>query len=119
MLVRALFGVVCAVCCLIGCAPEIGDACETALDCSSQASRECDRTQPAGYCTIRGCEPGTCPDESVCIKFHPGQAQPGEESDLSSQPERLATTYCMAKCSSNGDCRTGDDYHCVSAAEFG
>lgn len=88
----------------VGCADKIGDACETALDCSSTGSRECDRTQSGGYCTIRGCEKGTCPDEAVCVKFRP--AEP-----------RLATTFCMFKCGGNGDCRGG--YSCLSGDTFG
>jgi hypothetical protein len=88
----------------IGCAPEIGDDCGTALDCSAQGSRECDRTQPGGYCTIAGCEDGTCPSEAVCVKFRPSA-------------ERLAVTYCMYKCGDRSDCRGG--YQCTSATDFG
>jgi hypothetical protein len=88
------------------CAPEIGDDCKTALDCSSQGSRLCDRTQPGGYCTIKGCEDGTCPEESVCVKFRP-------------RAERLAVSYCMFKCDGRGDCRSGDGYECTTAADFG
>src|SRR4051794_9900702 len=87
-----------------GCAPEIGDDCGSALDCSAQGSRLCDRTQPHGYCTIQGCERGTCPGEAVCVKFRPNQA-------------RLAVTYCMYKCSDGGDCRDG--YACTAAGDFG
>jgi hypothetical protein len=90
----------------IACAPKIGRDCSNSLDCSAQGSRLCDRTQPGGYCTITGCEEGTCPDEAVCVKFRPGQ-------------ERLAVTYCMATCSVNGDCRDGEGYRCTSAADFG
>lgn len=90
----------------LACAPQIGDDCSTALDCSSQGSRLCDRTQPHGYCTISGCEQGTCPDEAVCVKFRPSA-------------ERLAVTYCMYKCESNGDCRDDEGYTCTSALEFG
>jgi hypothetical protein len=88
------------------CAPAIGDECKTSLDCSSQGSRLCDRTQPHGYCTLRGCESGTCPEDSVCVKFRPVQ-------------ERLATTYCMAKCDDDGDCRSDEGYRCSTASEFG
>ena len=90
---------------LAACAPEIGDACQTSLDCSSQGSRLCDRTQPGGYCTLRGCEQGTCPDEAVCVKFRPME-------------ERLATTWCMAKCDGDGDCRTDEGYRCTTAEGF-
>jgi hypothetical protein len=91
---------------LAGCGQQIGDACETALDFSSLASRLCDRTQPHGYCTIRGCEKGTCPEESVCVKFRPAQ-------------ERLAFTYCMYECDDNSDCRDDEGYECASASDFG
>ena len=91
---------------LVGCGQEIGDACETALDCSSQGSRLCDRTQPHGYCTLRGCERGTCPEESVCVKFRPEQ-------------ERLAVTFCMYGCEEDDDCRNDEGYQCVRADAFG
>lgn len=90
----------------VGCAPQIGDDCKTALDCSAQGSRICDRTQPGGYCTIPNCEQGTCPDESVCVLFR-------------SESPRLSSTYCMYKCSSDSDCRTGDGYECLGNANFG
>ena len=90
----------------VGCAPEIGDDCKTSLDCSSQASRLCDRTQSHGYCTIKGCELGTCPEEAVCVKFRPSE-------------ERLSVTYCMLKCSEDDDCRNDEGYRCTSAEAFG
>lgn len=89
----------------VGCAPAIGDECETSLDCSSQGSRQCDRTQPGGYCTIGGCERGTCPEDSVCVKFRPTL-------------ERVAVTYCMASCEEDSDCRDDEGYACTSQAEF-
>lgn len=101
-LVFSLFVMIVAV----GCAPAIGDECETALDCSQSGSRICDRTQPAGYCTIQGCERGTCPEDSVCVKFRPGL-------------ERLSATYCMATCETTSDCRDDEGYRCTSTTEFG
>lgn len=90
----------------VGCGPDIGDECETALDCSSQGSRLCDRTQPNGYCTIRGCEEGTCPEDSICVKFRPGQS-------------RLALTYCMYGCEEDDDCRNDEGYRCARASDIG
>ena len=101
-----LWPYLCVAISLAGCAPAIGDACETPLDCSSQGSRLCDRTQPGGYCTVRGCEQGTCPEDSVCVAFRPCA-------------ERLAVTYCMLKCSDSSDCRDDEGYHCTSAEQFG
>lgn len=91
---------------LVGCADEIGDDCETALDCSQSGSRACDRTQPGGYCTIRGCERGSCPEEAVCVKFRP-------------EAERLAVTYCMYSCGDDGDCRSDEGYQCTSMGTLG
>lgn len=88
------------------CAPEIGDECETDLDCSAQGSRPCDRTQTGGYCTIAGCEQGTCPEEAVCVKFRP-------------TVERQASTFCMLRCGSDGDCRSSEGYRCFAAEDFG
>jgi hypothetical protein len=88
-----------------GCSPEIGDSCASSFNCSAQSSRSCDRTQPDGYCTISPCERGTCPEEATCVKFRPGK-------------ERLATTYCMRKCSEASDCRDGEGYRCTTAEDF-
>lgn len=92
--------------CLIACAPEIGDECETALDCSSSGSRLCDRTQPSGYCTLEGCEKSTCPEEAVCVKFSPGK-------------DRLSKTFCMYQCEDDGDCRDDEGYECLHAMAAG
>lgn len=91
---------------LVGCAPEIGDDCHSSLDCSAQGTRLCDRTQPGGYCTIGGCEKGSCPEEAVCVKFR-------------ANVERLAVSYCMLKCDDSGDCRDDDGYKCTRADNFG
>jgi hypothetical protein len=88
------------------CAPEIGDSCATSTDCSVNGDRICDVAQPNGYCTIRDCEPNTCPDGSRCVEFRFAE-------------ERHATTWCMWGCEGDGDCRTGDGYACVTAAALG
>jgi hypothetical protein len=116
MLPKLLLPLSCALL-LFACSPAIGDPCETVLDCSSQASRVCDRTQPSGYCTIAGCERGTCPEDSVCVKFHPFQGSVEGEAPI--QQERLASTFCMAKCDGDGDCREGDGYTCTGENDFG
>ena len=35
------------------------------------------------------------------------------------QPERLAVSYCMQRCSDDGDCREGAGYACLSQGQFG
>lgn len=73
------------------CTAVVGDACETQTDCG--ASMYCETSMPDGYCTLENCVSRGCPDEGVCIQFDPD------------------TSYCMAACSSNSDCRDG--YACV------
>lgn len=89
-----------------GCAPEIGDACVTSADCSVNGDRICDVAQPNGYCTIRDCEPDTCPDGARCVEFRFDEP-------------RHASTWCMATCSGDSDCRTEDGFSCVTAAALG
>jgi hypothetical protein len=94
----------------LGCAPQIGDECETSVDCSQGGERLCDITQPDGYCTVFNCEPDSCPDESVCIAF---AAQPSSlaECAIGDGVSRFARSFCMATCGSNDDCRSG--YDCI------
>jgi hypothetical protein len=81
------------------CARQIGDGCRLSTDCSINGDRICDPTQPAGYCTIPGCDPNACPDESLCIEFE-------------SQTPRLARRFCMQPCEVNEDCRP--EYICIA-----
>ena len=92
----------------LGCKPEIGDDCQVSTDCSNVGDRLCDTTQPGGYCTIFNCEPGTCPEEAVCVAFKTGisAACPDPQGGT-----RLQRTFCMRNCSDNSDCRGG--YDCV------
>jgi hypothetical protein len=88
-----------------GCSPTIGDTCGVSTDCDINGTRICDLAQPGGYCTIRGCDVGTCPDgEASCIQFRADEP-------------RLADSFCMAVCDSDGDCRRDEGYRCVEAAE--
>src|SRR3990170_4750281 len=85
-----------------GCSAEIGDECDTSVDCSPDGDRVCDLSQRGGYCTIEDCAPDGCPDGALCVEF-------------AFETPRLARRYCMASCESGGDCR--DHYACVRAGE--
>ncbi len=90
------------------CSPEIGDACDVHSDCSSTASdRLCDPTRPGGYCTLFNCEPGTCPEEAVCVAY---RAETIAGPACTDDP-RFVRTFCMRTCGGEGDCRSG--YDCV------
>jgi len=97
---KALASALALLACLAGCSPQLGDSCQTSADCSVSGERICDTAQPGGYCTVRGCDPGTCPGSSVCVEWR-------------YDPPRTAETWCMAKCKTNGGCRQGAGYRCV------
>ena len=84
---------------LVGCAPQIGDSCGSSGDCSVNGDRICDIAQPDGYCTVQACDPDTCPSEGTCVEWR-------------YDPDRTSETYCMKRCSSDGDCRDG--YLCLA-----
>jgi len=113
----------------IGCGKEIGDECVTPSDCSPNGDRQCDQSSRSGYCTIQGCDYNTCPEEAACVRFFTGNfsnltCDPVTENagtDDCSLDELCALTghcvprsaevrYCMRRCESDGDCRTG--YEC-------
>src|SRR4051794_36842004 len=55
-----------------GCGKEIGDKCIISTDCSPTGDRMCDTSSKEGYCTIQGCDVGTCPEEAECVRFFTG-----------------------------------------------
>lgn len=110
---------------LAGCGSDIGDSCSISSDCSPTGKRICDppSNTPGGYCTIRGCDYDTCPNEAVCVRFFPvTQTDVNCSQDSDCTPDELCTLggfcvprsaevrYCMRKCGGNGDCRDG--YEC-------
>ena len=96
---------------IAACTPEIGDKCQVSTDCSVRGDRLCDVSQPGGYCTQLNCRGNGCADEASCVLFN--SAVPGCGYDDRSGPfgSRVARSFCMAQCESNGDCRDG--YACV------
>lgn len=99
----------------LGCTPKIGDKCTVSTNCSTTGDRLCDVTQPDGYCTKFNCEPGTCPEDSVCVNF--GTTLSPKDGCGSSQGNSpYKRSFCMANCDSNSDCRAG--YECLEATAF-
>jgi len=83
---------------LISCAPAIGDTCEGDANCNLQDRSFCDLSIPDGYCTLDNCNPGSCPDDAVCVAF--------DET----------TTFCLEACASDDDCRrrsASSDLSCI------
>ena len=83
---------------LNGCKNHIGDGCGNSTDCSVTGERQCDLSQPGGYCTIFSCDPDTCP-EGACVEWR-------------FIPSRTAETWCMKTCGNTGDCGRRE-YSCV------
>lgn len=118
---------------LSACGKQIGDECKVALDCQGQDdNRNCDISQPGGYCTVEGCDERSCPEESACIQFYPwpfltkecNPAAPTactpDEICLSMgrcAPRATERRYCAYKCDDSGDCRDG--YECRVAGTLG
>lgn len=94
----------------LACQPQIGDECQTSVDCSQGGERLCDITQPGGYCTVFNCEPGGCPEDSVCIAFGAQLSNASMCTDLNGL-SRFTRSFCMATCGSRADCRSG--YACA------
>jgi len=94
-----------------GCSPDIGAACTTSINCSQQGDRTCDTTMPGGYCTIPNCEPDTCPSEAACVGFRQWPSMVPACQDPNDT--RMLRTFCMLRCSSDSDCRSG--YVCGDA----
>jgi len=87
-----------AVLALAGCKMHIGDGCGSSVDCSVTGERQCDLSQPGGYCTIFACDADTCP-EGACVEWR-------------FVPSRTAETWCMKTCDDTRDCRRSE-YSCV------
>jgi hypothetical protein len=123
----------------VACGKSIGDDCTTSVDCSQDGNRDCDLSQPGGYCTINGCDEKFCPSESVCIRVFPYEAQGttscdwltanqtaaggGCPADQICLPDGICVPrvterrFCEKSCGSNSDCRSG--YVCREAGVEG
>jgi hypothetical protein len=107
---------------LISCAAKIGDDCELDVDCSPSMERNCDNSQPNGYCLIIGCGPDECPKEASCVEFTtPCPVGEGYEAEAEwdkcglIEPNR-GRTYCLKRCHSNKGCRPS--YECVEVKDL-
>jgi hypothetical protein len=114
---------------LAACGKEIGDECFVGADCSPNGDRQCDISSTGGYCTIQGCDVGTCPEEATCVRFFTNAfsnrpCDPLTENvstdtcnldelcSLAGQcvPRSSELRFCMKTCDSDDDCR--DEYEC-------
>lgn len=105
---------------LAACGRSIGDECFANVDCATDGTRQCLDSTQGGYCTIEGCDRGTCPDDALCVRFFPSEFSSKPcSSDAECLPYELCTSdlkcvmrssekrYCVQGCESAGDCREG------------
>lgn len=102
---------------LMGCQPSIGSNCAQSTDCSAAGDRLCDTSQPNGYCTIFNCRPNACPTEAACVATNIEVL--GCPYDDRHSPSRTSRQLCLKKCQSDGDCRVGEGYACITPAQYG
>jgi len=107
---------------IAGCGHSIGDSCNNNVDCDPTGLRFCDTAPFGGYCTIDGCDVGTCPSEAVCIRFFtPLPNEPCFSNNSSTDPnfQCRVDERCVCDQSDNGICQpnpddpTGPDGHCA------
>ena len=105
-----------------GCKNEIGDECELDVDCSPNMDRNCDNSQPGGYCLIIGCGPDECPSEASCVEFTTpcptgeGYEETAEWDKCGLIEPNRGRTYCLKHCNSNKNCRGA--YQCIEAEKL-
>jgi hypothetical protein len=80
-------------------------------DCSAAGDRLCATDQPDGYCTIFNCEPGSCPEEAICVGFGSNLSTVSDACEDPQGSSRFQRTFCMARCDEDDDCRSG--YECI------
>lgn len=109
---------------LAGCGHNIGDSCKSNVDCSPLGDRFCDISALNGYCTIENCGAGSCPGDSVCIRFFtPVDAEPctvGPSQELTQSTCAHVDDRCVCdQTDSSGNCMgsaTGNNGHCAPSS---
>ena len=93
------------------CGKEIGDDCATNVDCPQDGTRDCDLSQPGGYCTVNGCDEKSCPSEAVCIRIFPYEFRARHASRI-----RIVRQWGLAGCACQSDslCGCTQDSDCTS-----
>src|SRR5690348_756404 len=100
---RAVIWIVFAASALTACGKEIGDACIIDSDCDPNGGRTCDTSLDQGYCTIRGCDFDTCPEEATCVRFFSGTFanRPCDRTDATQGADQCSLDEL---CALNGFC---------------
>jgi hypothetical protein len=96
-----------------GCGHNIGDPCQTNVDCNPQGDRFCDTASLNGYCTQENCDFTSCPGDSVCVRFFSPLADevcdpavPDDPTMPLAPPLCSIDERCVCDESLNGKCAT-------------
>jgi len=95
------------------CGKEIGDPCTTNVDCQQDGTRDCDQSQPGGYCTVNGCDELSCPSEAVCIRVFPTQKSACQQ-DSDCRSAGMYPADVSGLCRADGICGCDADSGCTS-----
>ena len=119
-MLRGLTAILLASALVAGCGHSIGDSCSVNIDCDPLGQRFCDTSAPGGYCTIDGCDVGTCPSEAVCIRFFtPVANEPCIAGLMYPENGCRADERCVCDLSVGDVCQTptnavnGENGHCA------
>jgi hypothetical protein len=99
-----------------GCTSEIGDDCSADVDCSANMDRNCDTSQPGGYCLVVDCGSDECPGEAVCVEFTTPCPLDMEEEDCQLIEPNRGRRFCLKHCKNSGDCR--GKYTCIEPEDL-
>ena len=99
-----------------GCIAEIGDECAGDVDCSQNMDRNCDTSQPGGYCLVVTCGPDECPEEAVCVEFTTPCPLDMEEEDCQLIEPNRGRRFCLRHCRRNSHCR--GKYTCIEPEDL-
>jgi len=104
------------------CGKEIGDSCSTNVDCNQDGTRDCDLSQPGGYCTVNGCDEKSCPSEAVCVRIFPYEVSVSRPACQLDSDCRAGVGLCqhpddICGCTQDSDCTA--DGLCVPDVNHG
>jgi hypothetical protein len=101
---------------IAACGNEIGEECSGDVDCSPNMDRNCDTSQPGGYCLIVDCGADECPGEAVCVEFTTPCPLDMEEADCQLIEPNRGRRFCLKHCKKNSDCR--GKYACIEPEDL-
>src|SRR4030095_292983 len=99
----------------VGCGHNIGDPCQTNVDCSPTGDRFCDTASSRGYGRQENVDINSGPGNSVCIRFFTPLADKScTPTDKWPNPGCAPDERCVCDKSAGGQCNSGG--HCAPSS---